>query len=157
MPTLLASCDRVSMFRGLTSLDASRTLFAKNCCHVLPTLGAALHTAFPHINVIGFNTLVEDKAARCFTTGFYGHIGKAIEDGTKVQRGFESLPHPCYFEWALLSLVLQTFLEQSPSIREAYDAAVKRWEDEGKVFGDPKTKDGAPSGAHGVYGILEAT
>ena len=89
-----------------------------NACLVLNTLGKRLHEAYPDVTVIGFSTKVESKAAAAFAKGFYKCIGEAIQNG-----------------------------KSDVTPKDAYNAAVKAWNDGGYRVGDPDTPkiDGTPA------------
>jgi hypothetical protein len=79
-----------------------------NACDVCASLGVAIHTAFPHLTIIGFTTKVADKAAACFAKGFYEYVGNELLEHRRAK------------------------------IVDAYDAAICAWEANGCVYGDPE-------------------
>jgi hypothetical protein len=86
-----------------------------NACYVLDTMGKKLHDAFPDVAVVGFSTTVENKASTDFAKGFYERVGSAIQSGK-----------PC-------------------TAKDAYDAAVKAWNDGGHKIGDPAIPSAVPA------------
>ena len=89
----------------------------------------------PHLTIIGWETVTEDKGAIAFAKGFYDAIGKSYSGhwaggGGDVGGGLVSFA-------------------------DAYDAASRTFAEAGCVCGDPKPAGGAARpDVHGVHGML---
>jgi len=90
-------------------------------CHTLRPLGELIHREMPHLYVIGWDSLLEDKAAIAFCRGFYGKLGEMAE--------IELAGGP------------------PASIHDAFAEAARCFEEQGFILGDPE--DAAVSAKHG--------
>ena len=107
-PEYFADADAlIDILRSIHGKKRLKCIFL-NACQVLDTLGKKLHDAYPDVTVIGFRTNVESGAAAAFARGFYKCIGDAIRND-----------------------------ESGSTPKDAYNAAVKAWEDAGFRVGNP--------------------
>jgi len=52
-----------------------------NACNSIHPLGEKIVDALPHLTVIGWSSILEDKAAIAFSTGFYNALGRGLDSG----------------------------------------------------------------------------
>ncbi|KAJ1633118.1 hypothetical protein T492DRAFT_8430 [Pavlovales sp. CCMP2436] len=91
-------------------------IFLNACCSA--SLARRIVIALPHLRVICWTTLVDDRAATAFSTGFYDYLGSMLRerpgaDGAAGARGADT-------------------------IERAFRAASDAFAREGFVFGDPQ-------------------
>ena len=107
-----------------------------NACHTLhpgddpegKSLGERIIEALPHLTVIGWRSLTEDRAAAAFCRGFYDALARGLVGGGAGQK---------------------------VTISEAYSSGEEAFTRMGFVRGDPQGPLG--TSVHGEYGKLTAT